>query len=120
MEDVEAIAPKQIAGKKCECEKERDANVVTLAWLRKPLEDVEEQFYVPLNLKYLQSFDFCFIKYRWSKFSQPHRFCNPNTLSSSICNPNLLVSCVSTYVFVFLVNTSKAIYLQLMDYILFY
>jgi hypothetical protein len=73
--------------------------VVALAWLCKPLEDVVEQLYVPSNFKYLHPFDFCFNKYRWSRFCQPHRFCNPNTLSSSICSSDLLVSCVSTYVF---------------------
>jgi hypothetical protein len=39
MEDVEVVAPKQIARKKCEYEKERDANVATLTSLCKPLED---------------------------------------------------------------------------------
>jgi hypothetical protein len=58
MEDVKVVAPNQIVGKKCEYEKERDSNVVALAWLRKPFEDVAEQFYVPSNPKYLQSFNF--------------------------------------------------------------
>jgi hypothetical protein len=74
MEDLEVITPKKFAKQKCEYEKERDANVVALAWLCKPLEDVVEQLYVPSNPKYLHRLIFVSLNIDGQDFDNPIGF----------------------------------------------